>query len=88
MNLDEKTVMELAGQLGISTDKKKATATMKSYENKSDAELVAEIMKIRDKLAANNIPYEKQMATVKSLMPMMNREQKARLTKIIGLLEK
>lgn len=88
MNLDEKTVMELAGQLGISADKQKATAAVNAYVHKSDEELMAEIMKLRDKLDASNIPYEKQMATVKSLMPMMNGEQKARLTKIIGLLEK
>ena len=45
-------------------------------------------MKIKDRLTAANIPYEKQVAAVQSLMPMMNGEQKARLTKIIGLLKK
>ena len=64
MELDDKTIMELASQLGISANKKTAAATVKSYEKKSDAELIAEIMK-----------------------PMMNREQKARLSKIIELLK-
>lgn len=88
MKLDDRTIAELADQLGISADKKSAADAVKSYEKKSDAELVSEMMKIRDRLAANNISYEKQIAAVKSLMPMMNSEQKARLTKIIGLLEK
>lgn len=88
MQLDDKTITELAGRLGISADKKSAAAKVKSYENRSDAEIVSELMKIKDKLTAANIPYEKQMAAVQSLMPMMNQEQKARLSKIIELLKK
>lgn len=88
MQLDDKTVMELARQLGISVDKKSAMTKAKSYEQKSDAEIVSEIMKIKDKLTAANVPYEKQIAAVQSLMPMMNQEQKARLSKIIELLKK
>lgn len=88
MQLDNKTVMELARQLGISADKKSAMSKAKSYEQKSDTEIVSEIMKIKDKLTAANVPYEKQIAAVQSLMPMMNQEQKARLSKIIELLKK
>ena len=80
--------MDLASQLGISGDKKSAAAKAKAYEKKSDAEIVSEIMKIKDKLTAANIPYEKQMAAVQSLMPMMNQEQRARLSKIVELLKK
>ena len=78
MQLDDKTILDLAGQLGISADKKTTVAKAKSYEQKSDAELVSEIMKIKNQLEAANIPYEKQMAAVQSLMPMMNGQQKAR----------
>lgn len=88
MELDEKTIMELAAQLGISADKKTAMAKAHSLEQKSDSELMAEIVKLREKLNQNNIPYEKQMAMVKSLMPMMSGQQKARLSRIIRLLEK
>ena len=87
MELDDKTIMELASQLGISTNKKAAVATARSYEKKSDAEIVSEIMKLKEKLNESNVPYEKQIAAVKSLMPMMNGEQKARLAKIIELLK-
>ena len=88
MQLDDKTILDLAGQLGISADKKTTVAKAKSYEQKSDAELVSEIMKIKNQLEAANFPYEKQMAAVQSLMPMMNGQQKARLTRIIELLKK
>ncbi len=88
MQLDDKIIQNLAGQLGLSADKKSTVAKVKSYEQKSDAEIVSEIMKIKDKLTAANVPYEKQLAAVQSLMPMMNQEQKARLTKIIELLKK
>lgn len=87
MELDDKTIMELASQLGISTNKKAAVATVRSYEKKSDAQIVSEIMKLKEKLNESNVPYEKQIAAVKSLMPMMNGEQKARLAKIIELLK-
>ena len=86
MSLDDKTIMDLASQLGISADKKSTMAKAKSFEKKSDAELVSEIMKLKEKLNQSIIPYEKQMAAVKSLMPMMNAEQRARLEKIIALL--
>lgn len=88
MKLDEKTIMELAGQLGVPADKKKAAETARRYERKSDAEIEAEILKLQDKLNAANIPYDKQMALVQSLMPMMNGQQKARLNKVIGLMKK
>lgn len=88
MQLDDKTIMNLASQLGIRPEDQRAASKIRDYEKKSDAELVSEIMKIKDRLTAANIPYEKQVAAVESLMPMMNGEQKARLTKIIGLLKK
>lgn len=88
MELDERTIMELAGQLGISADRKSVAAKAKTMEQKSDAELMSEIIRLRDKLNAGNVPYDKQISMVKSLMPMMNGEQKARLSRIIRLLEK
>ena len=61
---------------------------LRAYEKKSDEELVAELRKLQHKLNAANIPYEKQIAAVESLMPMMDEKQKARLQKVIGLLKK
>ena len=55
MSLDDKTIMDLASQLGISADKKSTMAKAKSFEKKSDAELVSEIMKLKEKL--NPVSY-------------------------------
>lgn len=87
MKLDDKTINSLAGQLGLSAKSGQVERQMKSYENKSDDELMAELLKIQKKLKAANIPYETQMAALESLMPMMNGQQKARLEKIVGLLK-
>ena len=46
-----------------------------------------EISKLKDQLKANDVSYDKQLAAVKSLMPMMDGKQKARLMEIIKLLE-
>ncbi|MDD6042664.1 MAG: hypothetical protein PUB87_02790 [Eubacteriaceae bacterium] len=58
------------------------------YENRSDMEILQEIKEMRSKLNAAGVPYEKQAAMIKSLMPMMNNQQKARLAKLIELLDK
>lgn len=88
MSLDDKTIMNLARQLGVKADQKSAAQITKGYENKSDESLVAEIEGIRDKLAANNVSYEKQREIIQSLMPMMNGQQKARLKELIRLIDK
>lgn len=87
MTLDDRTLNSLAGQLGLSGKPKTVERQMKAYENKSDEELIAELLKLQKKLQAANIPYETQMAALDSLMPMMNGQQKARLERIVGLLK-
>lgn len=88
MSLDDKTIMNLAKQLGVKANQKSTAQMVKGYADKSDASLVAEIEGIRDKLAANNISYEKQNEIIQSLMPMMNGQQKARLKELIRLIDK
>lgn len=88
MKLDDKTLKSLASQLGMSATSSHVERKAKAYENKSDEELIGELLKMQKKLEAANIPYETQMAALESLMPMMNGQQKARLEKIVGLLKK
>lgn len=88
MKLDDKTLNSLAGQLGLSGKPAQVKQQMKAYENKSDEELVSELLKMQRKLEAANIPYETQMAALESLMPHMSGQQKARLEKLVGLLKK
>ena len=89
MAFDEKTIQNLAKQLGVSgaSTGKQMEQKLKAYESKSDDELISELMKLQKKLNAANIPYETQIAAVESLMPMMNEQQKTRLKKIVGLLK-
>ncbi|MDD4377040.1 MAG: hypothetical protein PHH48_02660 [Eubacteriales bacterium] len=87
MELDDKMIMELASQMGLTNGKKIDMNKVKAYENKSDSEIKREISKLKDQLKANDVSYDKQLAAVKSLMPMMDGKQKARLMEIIKLLE-
>ena len=87
MKLDDKTINTLAGQLGLAGKQGQLERQMKAYENKSDEELLQELLKLQKKLQDANISYETQMAALEGLMPMMNRQQKARLEKIVGLIK-
>ena len=89
MSLDDKTIQNLARQLGVKaqTKSQQMERTLQAYERKSDDELISELLSLQKKLNAANIPYETQMAAIESLMPMMNEQQKARLKKIVGLLK-
>ena len=87
MELNEKTVGEIASQLGLSGAKGVDRQTLRKLESKTDAELAADILKLKNQLAANNISVEQQKMLLSRLMPMMDEKQKMRLQKIIGLLK-
>jgi len=88
MKLDDKVIGNLAEQLGLTGETQKVAKKLKDYEDQDEEKLVQELRKMQEKLRAADIPYEKQIAAVESLMPLMNEQQKARLKKIIGLLKK
>ena len=88
MELNEKMIKEIAGQLGISGGKNMGRDALSYLSSKSDSELEREILKIKQQLRANNITYDKQMEILKNLAPMMDNRQKARLKKVIQLLGK
>lgn len=88
MELNEKTIGEIAGQLGLKDNKNMTNDILRQFENKSDAELERDILKIKEQLKANNISYQKQVSMLRNLAPMMNSRQKARLQRIIELLQK
>lgn len=88
MKLDDRAIRELASQFGMNSNRGVDINKVKDYEKKDDSEILAEIMNLRRKLEAANIPYEKQMAALTSLMPMLDSNQKARLQKIIELMER
>lgn len=88
MKLDDNAIRELASQFGVNGTKNVDMNKVKDFEKKDDREILAEIMNLRRKLEAANIPYEKQMAALTSLMPVLDSNQKARLQKIIELMER
>ena len=87
MDLNEKMAGEIAAQLGLTGNKNQERAVLRRFEGKSDEQLAAEILRLKEQLKESNISYEQQMAIVKKLMPMMDAKQKARLQKVIELLK-
>jgi len=90
MDLNEKMAAEIAAQLGLTGSRGSGAVTqntIKKLEGKSDAELAAEILKLKEQLKANNISIEQQKMLLSRLMPMMDANQKARLHKVIELLK-
>ena len=88
MELNDKMVGEIAQQLGIKPGKNNGQDILRQLENKSDAELEREILKIKEQLKANNITYQKQIGMLTNLAPMMNTKQRARLQKVIEILQR
>ena len=88
MELNDKMVGEIAQQLGIKPGKNNGQDILRQLENKSDAELEREILKIKEQLKANNITYQKQIGMLKNLATMMNTKQRARLQKVIEILQR
>lgn len=91
MDISNKMLMDLAAQLGMegkNTSQTKSTANMaEEYKNKNEDELLDEIMDLKKVMQKDKAQFEKQMKAIKSLRVMMNSEQKAKLDKIIRLLE-
>lgn len=91
MDINNKMIMDLASQLGIkggsSNDAKRAAGMAKGYENKSEAELMQEILSLKKAMKSDRAQFESQMKAIKALGSMMNKEQRARLEKVIRLLE-
>jgi len=88
MDLDDKTIAEIASQLGLKGNPSVSAADMKRLEGKSDAELEKEILRIREQLVARGVTRPRQAAMLRSLLPMMDDKQKARLRNVIELIEK
>ncbi len=83
--MDRKILMDLAKELGL--PEQAAEAKANAYMGKSDEEILREIKKIKAVIKRDRKTYEKQMQAVKALAAGMNGQQKARLQKIIDLLE-
>ena len=91
MDINDKLLADLAEQLGFGSQKVSKADRMSDladkYKGKSDQELISEIMKVKHTLKKDKAAYEKQMRAIKAMRSMMTGEQKARLEKLIRLLE-
>ena len=94
MDINDKLVMDLAEQMGLGSAKTnnvsksdRMSDIAEKYKGKSDQELLDEIMKVKRSLKKDKGQFEKQMKTIKAMRSMMTGEQKARLEKLIRLLE-
>lgn len=88
MDLNEAMVKEIARQLGLREDAGVSAADIQQLQGKSDDELEREILRIREQLSARGVSRAKQASMLRSLLPMMDSRQKARLQKVIGLIER
>ncbi|MBQ9960996.1 MAG: hypothetical protein IJP00_03735 [Firmicutes bacterium] len=88
MELDDRMIGEIADQLGLKGAPGVNPNMIRQFENKSDAELERDILRLKEQLKANNISYQKQAAMLRNLAPMMNSKQKARLQRVIELLQR
>lgn len=86
MSINNKNIDDIARQLGLSGKKPMSKSQIDYLSSKSDAELEREILKIKEQLRANNISYEKQVAMLKSIAPMMDQKQRERLNKVMEML--
>lgn len=88
MELDDKMISEIASQLGLGGRKDIQRRNLEYLASKSDAELERELLKVKQQLKANNVSYEKQMAMLRSLAPMMDQRQRAKLQRVVEILQK
>jgi len=91
MDINDKLLADLAEQLGFGSQNVSKADRMsdlaEKYKGKSDQELISEIMKVKRTLKKDKVQFEKQMRAIKAMRSMMTGEQKARLEKLIRLLE-
>lgn len=91
MAIDDKMLMDLAGQLGMGGNKKGTAefindATNK-YADKDDDQILSEIMKLKSVLKKDRAAFDKQLEMIKALRPMMTAEQKKKLDGLLKMLE-
>lgn len=88
MDLNERTIAEIANQLGLGKGRGINSSAINNLSSKSDVELEREILKLKEQLKANNISLEQQMTIIKKIAPMMDKKQRERLNKVVEILRK
>lgn len=92
MNIDDKMLKDLAGQIGMGGRSSRSTSDMiseakENYSGKSDDQLLQEILKLKQVLKKDRKAFDKQMEMIKSLRPMMAPEQRKKLDGLLKMLD-
>ena len=92
MDINEKMLMDLAGQVGMKPKNQKDMAQAEQMagrmKGKGEEEILAEILNLKEMMKKDPVSYQKQIRAIRSLRGMMNQEQRARLDRVLELLEK
>lgn len=92
MNINEKMLMELAGQVGMkpksSRDVRQAEQMADRMQGKSENEILSEILRLKDSMKKDPATYQKQIKAIRALRGMMNQDQRERLDRVLELLER
>lgn len=92
MDINQKMLMELANELGLGPSKQsRVTEAVKSaedYKNKSEGEILEEIMALKNTMKSDPAQFQKQLTALKALRGMLGQEQKARLDQVLAMLER
>ena len=86
MSMNNKNLEDIARQLGLSGENTVSKREIERLSSKSDAELERELLKMRDQLKASGMSYEKQLAMMKSIAPMLDVNQRERLDRLMKVL--
>ncbi|QHI72861.1 hypothetical protein [Aminipila terrae] len=92
MSIDDKMLMDLAGQVGLGGKNSKKTSDIiseatENFSGKSDDQLLQEILKLKQVLKKDRKAFDKQMDMIKSLRPMMTPEQRKKLDGLLKMLD-
>lgn len=92
MDINEKMLMDLAEQAGVrprhGKEIKQAEQMAGRMRGKNEDEILSEILRLKEGMKKDPAAYQKQINAVRALRGMMNPEQRARLDRVLELLER
>ncbi len=89
---DINMLLRLAQQMGVGQNELSGLKNMGSlfnqYQNKSEEEILRELMGMKDSLTKDRAAFNRQLQLIKTMRPMIPSDQREKFDKIIGIIEK
>lgn len=86
---DLNTLLKLAQTLNVSEkDMKGAQSAASRLENKSEDEILKEIIKMKASLTKDRATFNKQLNLLKGMRSMLGKEQRQRFDRLIQMIDK